>query len=41
LALLERVTPDLQAVERQRFGRIDPAVLKGLIAALDEVRSAG
>ena len=41
LALLDRVAPDLEAVERQRLGRIDPAVLEGLIAALDEVRNEG
>jgi DNA-binding MarR family transcriptional regulator len=39
LALLDRATPDLEAVERQRFGRIDPAVMEGLIAALDDVRN--
>jgi DNA-binding MarR family transcriptional regulator len=39
LALLDRVTPELEAVEQQRFGQIDPAVLKGLIAALDQVRN--
>jgi DNA-binding MarR family transcriptional regulator len=41
LALLERVTPKLEAVERQRFGRLQPAVLEGLIAALDDVRNEG
>jgi DNA-binding MarR family transcriptional regulator len=41
LALLERVTPELEAVERQRFGRLDPAVLDGLIATLDDVRNGG
>jgi DNA-binding MarR family transcriptional regulator len=41
LALLERVTPELEAVERQRFGRLQPAVLEGLIAALDDVRNEG
>src|SRR3954465_5938589 len=39
LALLNRVTPELEAVEQQRFGQIDPAVLEGLIAALDQVRN--
>jgi DNA-binding MarR family transcriptional regulator len=39
LALLERVTPELEAVERQRFGRLDPALLDGLISALDDVRN--
>jgi len=39
LALLERVTPELEVVERQRFGRLDPAILDGLIAALDDVRN--
>ncbi len=41
LALLGRVTPELEAVERQRFGRIDPTVLQGLIAALNDVRNGG
>src|SRR3954470_19263799 len=39
LALLTRVAPDLEAVEQERFGQIEPAVLKGLIAALDQVRN--
>jgi DNA-binding MarR family transcriptional regulator len=39
LALLDRVTPELEAVEQQRFGRLDPALLDGLIAALDDVRN--
>jgi DNA-binding MarR family transcriptional regulator len=39
LALLERVTPELEAVERQRFGRLDPVLLDGLISALDDVRN--
>ena len=39
LALLERVTPELEGVEQQRFGRLDPAVLNDLIAALDDVRN--
>jgi DNA-binding MarR family transcriptional regulator len=39
LALLDRATPDLEAVERQRFGRLGPEVVERLIAALDDVRS--
>jgi DNA-binding MarR family transcriptional regulator len=39
LALLDRATPDLEAVERQRFGRMDPEGLQRLIDALDDVRA--
>jgi DNA-binding MarR family transcriptional regulator len=39
LALLDQVTPELEAVERQRLGRLEPAVLKALISALDDVRN--
>src|SRR4051812_17307327 len=39
LALLDRVAPELEAVEQQRFGQIDPAVLEGLISTLDQVRN--
>jgi DNA-binding MarR family transcriptional regulator len=41
LALLDRATSDLEVVERQRFGRLDPAVLEGLVAALGHVRNGG
>jgi DNA-binding MarR family transcriptional regulator len=40
-ALLDRVTPELEAVERQRFDRLEPEVLERLIAALDDVRNEG
>jgi DNA-binding MarR family transcriptional regulator len=39
LGLLDRATPDLEAVERQRFGRMDPEGLQRLIDALDDVRA--
>jgi DNA-binding MarR family transcriptional regulator len=39
LALLDRVAPELEAVEQQRFGQVDRAVLEGLISALDQVRN--
>ena len=38
LALLDRATPDLERVERQRFGGMDPKGLERLILTLDEVR---
>jgi DNA-binding MarR family transcriptional regulator len=41
LALLDRATPDLEAVERQRFGQMDPEGLQRLIDALDDVRAGG
>jgi DNA-binding MarR family transcriptional regulator len=39
LALLDRATPDLETVQRQRFGGMDPKGLARLILTLDEVRS--
>ena len=39
LALLERATPDLEAVERERFSQLDPEGLERLIATLDDIRS--
>ena len=40
LALLDRVTPDLERVE-QRFGALDREGLERLIAALEELRGGG
>jgi DNA-binding MarR family transcriptional regulator len=39
LAVLEKAAPELEAVERQRFGRLDPEGLQRLITALEDVRS--
>ena len=40
LAVLEEATPALEAIQRRRFGRLDPEGLQRLIAALEDVRSA-
>jgi DNA-binding MarR family transcriptional regulator len=39
LAVLEQATPELEALVRRRFGRLDPEGLQRLIAALEDVRS--
>ena len=39
LAVLEQATPELDALVRRRFGRLDPEGLQRLIAALEDVRS--
>jgi DNA-binding MarR family transcriptional regulator len=39
LAVLEKSTPALEAIQRRRFGRLDPEGLQRLIAALEDVRS--
>jgi MarR family transcriptional regulator, organic hydroperoxide resistance regulator len=39
LAVLERSIPALEAIQRRRFGRLDPEGLQRLIAALEDVRS--
>lgn len=39
LAVLEKATPELEAIQRRRFGRLDPEGLQRLIAALEDVRS--
>ena len=39
LAVLEKSTPALEAIQRRRFGRLDPEGLQRLITALEEVRS--
>lgn len=39
--LLETVTPELDAVERARFGRLSDSALQAVIAALSHVREAG
>jgi DNA-binding MarR family transcriptional regulator len=39
LAVLEQATPALEAMERRRFGRLDPEGLQRLIATLEEVRN--
>jgi hypothetical protein len=38
--VLEEATPALEAIQRRRFGRLDPEGLQRLIAALEDVRSA-
>ena len=40
LAVLEKATPTLEAIQRRRFGRLDPEGLQRLIEALEDVRSA-
>jgi MarR family transcriptional regulator, organic hydroperoxide resistance regulator len=39
LAVLEKSTPALEAIQRRRLGRLDPEGLQQLIAALEDVRS--
>jgi DNA-binding MarR family transcriptional regulator len=39
LAVLEKATPELEAIQRRRFGRLDPEGLQRLITALEDVRS--
>jgi DNA-binding MarR family transcriptional regulator len=39
LAVLEKSTPALEAIQRRRFGRLDPEGLQRLITALEDVRS--
>jgi DNA-binding MarR family transcriptional regulator len=39
LAVLEKSTPALEAIQRRRFGSLDPEGLQRLIAALEDVRS--
>jgi len=39
LAVLEKSTPALEAIQRRRFGRLDPEGLQRLIGALEDVRS--
>jgi DNA-binding MarR family transcriptional regulator len=39
LAVLEKATPGLEAIQRRRFGRLDSEGLQRLIAALEDVRS--
>jgi DNA-binding MarR family transcriptional regulator len=39
LAVLEKATPELEAIQRRRFGHLDPEGLQRLIAALEDVRS--
>ena len=41
LAVLEKATPELETIQRRRFGRLDPEGLQRLIAALEDVRSEG
>lgn len=41
LQTLQRATPELEVVERHRFGGLDPARLQGLIEALGDVRRNG
>jgi DNA-binding MarR family transcriptional regulator len=38
LTVLDKATPELEAIERRRFGRLDPEGLQRLISALEDVR---
>ena len=39
--LLETVTPELEAVERARFGRLSDSTLQAMITSLAQVRETG